>query len=144
MSIASENAAVFRTRFAVPASLLRFALRFDAISTALAGILLLLAADWLVEPLGPPLGVQLAHAVFLICYGNVVYALSWLGGNALRSVGIGVVVCNLAYTALAVLTVIERPVPLTTAGTTLVIVFGVYTALMADLQFMGLRRLRSA
>ncbi|MGH3723847.1 MAG: hypothetical protein ACRDUS_06940 [Mycobacterium sp.] len=144
MSIASENASVLRTRFAPPESLLRFGVRLDGIATGLAGVVLLVAAKWLVEPLGPSLGFQVAHAAALIGYGALAVALSRADGSKLGTIGIVYIVGNLLATVLYVAAGVMKWVPLTTAGVTLCIVFGVYTAVMADIQFMGLRRLRSA
>ncbi|MBA0049054.1 hypothetical protein [Mycobacterium sp. NPDC050853] len=144
MSIASENASVLRTRFAQPDSLLRFGIGFDGIATGSVAVVLLIAAKWLVEPLGPSLGFQVAHAAALIGYGAVAYALSRADTSKLGTIGIVYIVGNLLATVLYVAVGVMKWVPLTTVGVTLAIVFGVYTAVMADIQFLGLRRLRSA
>ncbi|WP_078278981.1 hypothetical protein [Mycobacteroides franklinii] len=144
MSIASENASVLRTRFAQPDSLLRFGIGVDGIGTGVVGVVLLIAAKWLVEPLGPSLGFQMVHAAALMGYGLLAFVLSRADRSKLPAIGIVYIVGNLLATAIYVAAGVMKWVPLTTAGVTLCIVFGIYTAVMADIQFMGLRRLRSA
>ncbi|MUM15704.1 hypothetical protein FZI91_09700 [Mycobacterium sp. CBMA271] len=141
---ASQNASVLRTRFAQPDSLLRFGVRLDGVATGLVAVVLLIAAKWLVEPLGPSLGFQVAHAAALIGYGVVAVALSRADSSKIGTIGIVYVAGNLLATVLYVVAGVMKWVPLTTAGVTLSIGFGIYTAVMADIQFLGLRRLRSA
>jgi hypothetical protein len=60
-----------------------------------------------------------------------------------RIPGIAATVGNLVYTALAVLVVLAGIWPLTTTGVALTLGSGVYTLVMADLQYIGLRRMRA-
>jgi hypothetical protein len=60
-----------------------------------------------------------------------------------RVPGIAAVVGNLVYTALAVLVVLAGIWPLTTMGVVLTLGTGVFTLVMADLQYVGLRRMRA-
>ncbi len=64
------------------------------------------------------------------------------GLDRVRSAGIATVVANLLFTVAAVLVVLARPVELTTAGVVAVLAGGVYTLVFADLQYLGLRRMR--
>ena len=59
-----------------------------------------------------------------------------------RAAGIATVVANLLFTVAAVVVVLARPVDLTTAGVVAVLAGGVYTLVFADLQYLGLRRMR--
>jgi hypothetical protein len=54
-----------------------------------------------------------------------------------------VVVGNVVYTVAAVGDVLAGVWPLTTMGVVLTLGSGVYTLVMADLQYLGLRRMRS-
>ncbi|CPU58843.1 Uncharacterised protein [Mycobacteroides abscessus] len=76
MSIASQNASVLRTRFAQPDALLRFGIGLDGVATGTAAVGLLIAAKWLVEPLGPSLQFQVGHAAALVGYGVLAFVLS--------------------------------------------------------------------
>lgn len=143
MSIASQNASVLRTRFAQPDALLRFGIGLDGVATGTAAVGLLIAAKWLVEPLGPSLQFQVGHAAALIGYGVLAFALSRADRSRLGTIGVVYIAANLLATVLYVMAGVMTWVPLTTAGVTLCIAFGVYTAVMADIQFLGLRRLRS-
>ncbi|AMU20375.1 hypothetical protein [Mycobacteroides abscessus] len=144
MSIASPNASVLRTRFAQPDALLRFGIGLDGVATGTAAVGLLIAAKWLVEPLGPSLQFQVGHAAALVGYGVLAFVLSRADRSRLGTIGVVYIAANLLATVLYVMAGVMKWVPLTTAGVTLCIVFGVYTAVMADIQFLGLRRLRSA
>jgi hypothetical protein len=62
---------------------------------------------------------------------------------SVRKAGIGVIAANLLYALASVVAVISGAVPLTTPGIVLTLATGVYTLVMADLQYLGLRRMRS-
>jgi hypothetical protein len=57
--------------------------------------------------------------------------------------GVAVVVGNVVYTVAALGVVLAGVWPLTTMGVVLTLGSGVYTLVMADLQYLGLRRMRS-
>ncbi|CPZ23109.1 Uncharacterised protein [Mycobacteroides abscessus] len=116
----------------------------DGVVTGTAAVGLLIAAKWLVEPLGPSLQFQVGHAAALIGYGVLALVLSRADRSRLGTIGVVYIAANLLATVLYVMAGVMKWVPLTTAGVTLCIAFGVYTAVMADIQFLGLRRLRSA
>ena len=121
---------------------LRFAMRLDAVLTGLMGIALAAAAGPMSSLTGLSLAAEYELAAFFIVYGVTVFGLSLL--RHVRVPGVFVVGGNLLYTALAVLVVLAGVWPLTTTGIVLTLGSGVYTLVMADLQYLGLRRMRAA
>ena len=119
---------------------LRFALRLDAICTGLGGIALAAAAGPISSLTGLSLATEYGLAAFFIVYGITVLGLSRLA--ELRSPGAWVIGANLLFTVAAVAVVLAGVWPLTTTGIVLTLGSGVYTLVMADLQYLGLRRMR--
>ncbi|MUM15705.1 hypothetical protein FZI91_09705 [Mycobacterium sp. CBMA271] len=138
----TEDSTAARPRFAEPGSLLRFSLRIDAIAAGLGGISLLIESKWLVELLGPSLRFQVVHAIFCVGYGATVFAFSRVSLVNLRAAGLIVIAINIMATVGYVLAVAMRWVPLTTVGVAGFLVCATYTAVMAGIQLLGLRRLR--
>lgn len=62
---------------------------------------------------------------------------------SVRRAGVVVIVANLLYTVAAVAIVLAGVWPLTTIGVVLNLASGVYTAVFAYLQYLGVRRLRA-
>ena len=122
-------------------SLLRFALRADAVLTGTAGVVIAAAAKPLSSLTGLSTATEYAIGAGYVLYGLVVFGLAALG--SVRRAGIGVVTANIVYSIVAVVTVIADWLPLTTTGVVLTLATGVYTALFADLQYLGVRRLRA-
>jgi hypothetical protein len=122
-------------------SLLRFALRADAVLTGTAGVVIAAAAKPLSSLTGLSTATEYAIGAGYVLYGLVVFGLASLG--SVRRAGIGVVTANIVYSIVAVVTVIADWLPLTTTGVVLTLATGVYTALFADLQYLGVRRLRA-
>jgi hypothetical protein len=122
-------------------SFLRFAMRFDAVATGIGGVAGLAIAPWLAEVSGTTPAFEYSMGVFFVVYGVAVFALS--RARHVRVPGIAAVVGNLVYTALAVLVVLAGVWPLTTMGVVLTLGSGVFTLVMADLQYLGLRRMRA-
>lgn len=118
---------------------LRLAMRADAVIVGVAGVALLAAAGWAAEITGLPLAVERGVGVFSVVYGIVVLALAAL--QHVRPGGIGTVVANLACTVIAVVVVLTGMFPLTGIGVAAVVGTGLYTLVMAELQYVGLRRL---
>lgn len=120
-------------------SLLRFALRADAVITGTIGLVGVIAA----RPMAAIEGLTPAHeyvlSAFFVLYGAVVYFLSAL--PEVRRAGIGVIFANLVYTLAVVAVVAAGVFPLTGIGIAATLASGVYTAFFALLQFRGLRRL---
>ncbi len=120
---------------------LRFAMRLDAVLTGLVGVGGLAIAPRLAELTGTTVTTEYALGVFFVAYGATVFALTLL--PSVRSAGIGVMIANVVYTVAAVGVVLAGVWPLPTLGVVFTLGSGVYTLVMADLQYLGLRRMRS-
>lgn len=122
-------------------SLLRFAMRADAILTGLAGIAGIPLAGWLADISGTTTTFEYSMSAFFIVYGLAV-----LGLAALRSVkgaGMAVIIANVGYAVAAVVLVVSGVFPLTTIGVVLTLATGVYTLVFAELQYQGWRRIKA-
>lgn len=124
-----------------PDAFLRLAMRADALIVGVIGVVLLAAANWAADITGLPLGVEYGVGVFSVTYGVVVLALAAF--DNVRPGGIGVVIANLACTVIAAAVILTGMFPLTGAGIAAVVVTGLYTLVMAELQYVGLRRLNA-
>jgi hypothetical protein len=122
-------------------SLLRFAMRADAVLTGLAGIAAIPLAGWLSEISGTTTAFEYSMSAFFIVYGIVVFGLAAL--PSVRVPGIAVIIANLLYTVAAVVLVLADWMPLTTIGVVLTLATGVYTAVFAELQYQGVRRIKA-
>jgi hypothetical protein len=122
-------------------ALLRLAMRADAIIVGLTGIALLAAAAPLSSFTGIPKTVQYGVGIFSVAYGIVVFTLAAV--KRVRPAGIGTAIANVLCTVLAIVVVVADLLPLTTAGVVLVIATGVYTAVFAELQYAGVRRIKA-
>lgn len=118
-------------------TLLRLAMRVDAIFVGITGIVLLATAGWFSDLTGLPKSIEYGVGVFSVVYGIVVFALAAI--ERVRPAGSGTVVANALCTVIAVAAVLT--VALTTAGVVVVIATGIYTAVMAEWQFIGVRRI---
>lgn len=119
---------------------LRFTLRLDATLTGIAGIAGVAMAPRIAELSGTTATLEYSIGVFFIAYGIAVYALS--RRTHVRTPGIAVVAGNVVFTVAAVVAVLAGVWPLTTTGVVLTLGSAVYTLVMADLQYLGVRRLR--
>jgi hypothetical protein len=122
-------------------SLLRFAMRADAVLTGLAGIAGIPLAGWLAEMSGTTKAFEYSMSAFFIAYGVVVLALAQL--PSVRRPGVAVVIANLLYTVAAVVYVLSDWMPLTTMGVVGTLATGVYTLVFAELQYQGVRRIKA-
>jgi hypothetical protein len=122
-------------------SFLRLAMRADALLTGVAGIAGLPLAGWLAEISGTTTAFEYSMSVFFIVYGVAVFALAAL--PSVRRAGIAVAVANLLYTVASVVFVLADVFPLTTTGVVLTLALGVYTAVFAELQYQGVRRIKA-
>ena len=122
-------------------SLLRFAMRADAVLTGLAGVAALPLAGWLSELSGTTRAFEYSMSAFFIVYGIAVLGLAAL--PSVRVPGIAVIIANLMYTVAAVVLVLSDWMPLTTAGVVLTLATGVYTLVFAELQYQGWRRVKA-
>ena len=122
-------------------SLLRFAMRADATLTGLAGIAGVPLAGWLAELSGTTRTFEYSMSAFFIAYGVVVFVLAAL--PSIKRPGIAVVIANLLYTVAAIGLVLTDVLSLTTTGVVLTLATGVYTAVFAELQYQGVRRIKA-
>ncbi|WP_102145756.1 hypothetical protein [Mycobacterium hubeiense] len=120
-------------------SLLRLAMRADAILTGLAGLAAIPLAGWLADISGTTKTIEYSLAAFFVVYGVVVLALAALPN--VRPAGIAVIIANLLYTVAAVAVVLTDVWTMTTVGVVLTLATGVYTAVFAELQYQGVRRM---
>ena len=122
-------------------SLLRFAMRADAILTGLAGVAGLAVAQWMSSVSGLSVATEYALSAVFVLYGLVVFGLAAL--PSVRAPGIAVIIANIACTVAAVVVVLSGWLPLTTAGVVMKLACGVYTLVFAELQYQGVRRIRA-
>lgn len=122
-------------------SLLRLAMRADAVLTGLVGIAGVPLAGWLAEVSGTSVAFETAMAAFFIAYGVMVFALSML--RSVKTPGMVVIIGNVAFTLGSVALVLWGPFALTTLGVVLTLAGGVYTLVFAELQYQGWRRIQA-
>jgi hypothetical protein len=122
-------------------SLLRFAIRADAILSGLAGLAGIPLAGWLAETSGTTTAFEYSLSAFFIAYGVVVLALA--ARPSVRRTGMVLAAGNLVYTVASVVLVLADVFPLTTTGVVLTLATGVYTLVFAELQYQGVRRINS-
>lgn len=123
-------------------SLLRLAMRADAIISTVTGIALLALAPWVAELSGTTPAVEYAIGAFFVVFGLVVFALA--ARPAIRTSGVLLAVGNLLFSVVTVVVVVAGVWPLTTTGVVLVLGTGLYTLVMAELQYQGVRRIARA
>lgn len=122
-------------------SLLRLAMRADAVLTGVMGVVALPLAGWVADVSGTTVGFERAMAAFFIAYGVVVFALSTM--RSVLTPGLVVIIGNVAFTIGAVALVLAGVFPLTTLGVVLTLGSGVYTLAFAELQYVGWRRAKA-
>ena len=120
-------------------SLLRLAMRTDAVLSGLCGLAILLAAGRLSELTGYSTAVKYGVGAAFVVFAAVVF---WAAGRTkVRPAGIALAVGNPLFTVVAVLVVLAGAVDLTTAGVVITLATGVYTLVFADLQYLGVGRI---
>jgi hypothetical protein len=119
---------------------LRFALRLDAVITGAMGLVGAALAPQVASLSGTTTATEYALSAFFIVYGLAVFGVSLL--PHVRIPGIAAVAGNVVYTLAAIAVVLAGVWPLTTAGIVLTLGSGVYTLVMAELQYVGLRRMK--
>lgn len=120
-------------------SLLRFALRADATLCAGIGLLVAMAADPLSRLSGLSASAEWLAGAALVLYGATLYVLAAV--PRVRRVGIAVVVANVGFAIGAITVVLAGLLPLTGTGVAMLLATVVVTLAMADLQYLGVRRL---
>ena len=123
-------------------SLLRFAMRLDAALSGLAGIATVIFARQLAELSGTSVGVEYTIGVFFVAFAVGVLVLA--ARPAVRMPGLLLAIGNVLFTVATVVVVLAGVWPLTAAGVALVLGTGVYTLVMAELQYQGVRRITKA
>jgi hypothetical protein len=124
--------------------LLRLILKIDAASSGAVGLILLMA-ELLADPgLGLPTPVALAIGALLPAAWTP--ALWYLATRPVVPVGGAwtVIAANIVFTGLTVAVVALSWFPLTTLGTAVLLAQAAIVLVYADLQFVGLRRVRAA
>ena len=122
-------------------SLLRFALRADATCSGLMGIAGIPLAGWIAEISGTPIAFEYTVSAFFIAFAVGVFALA--ARPSVRQTGIVVAVGNVVFAVATVVLVLADVFPLTTMGVVLTLATGVYTLIMAELQYQGVRRIKA-
>jgi hypothetical protein len=118
-------------------SLLRMAMRVDAVLSGLCGVVLMAAAGPVSRFTGFSKAAEFGTGAVFVGYAVVVFLAAGL--QRVRTAGIATAVANVVFTAAAVIAVIE--LDLTTAGVVLTLASAVYTLVFADLQYLGVRRI---
>lgn len=124
-----------------PSPLVRRALLADAVVSGASGALLTLGGPLAAPVLGLPEGLLLGVGLFCVAYGG---ALGWLARTpALSAAAVRAVVAgNAAWVAASVLFMFVGPATMTGLGLACVGFQAAVVALLAELQWMGLRRQR--
>jgi len=123
-------------------SYLRFALRFDATCSAVMGIAGIALASWLAEISGTSVAFEYAVGAFFIAFAIGVFLLA--ARPSVKQAGIVIAIGNAFYTVASIVFVIAGVFPLTTFGVVATLATGVYTLVMAELQYQGVRRIKRA
>jgi len=125
--------------FTTPSSLLRKALLADAVLSGLTGLLLLLAAGPLAAPLGLPVGLLRWSGVILIPFATFV---AWLRAQerVQRPLVFAVVACNALWALDSMLLLFTGWIEPTLPGELFVAGQAIAVAVLAELEFVGLRR----
>lgn len=122
-------------------SFLRFALRADATCSGLMGIAGIPLAGWLAEVSGTSITFEYAMSAFFIAFAVAVFVLA--ARPSVKRPGIVIAAGNLLYAVATVVFVLADIFPLTATGIVLTLVTGVYTLVMAELQYTGWRRAKA-
>ena len=125
--------------FNTPSPLLRRALVADATLTAVTGLTLVFAADPLSTLLSLPAALLVVSGLIFIPFAALA---GWLGTRARvhRTLVFAVIVLNALWAVDSVLLLFTKWVEPTLLGELFVISQALFTALIAELQFIGLRR----
>jgi hypothetical protein len=122
-------------------SFLRFALRLDATCSGLMGLAGIPLAGWIAQISGTPIAFEYSVSAFFIAFAIGVFVLA--ARPSVRQAGIVIAVGNVLYAVAALVMVLAGVFPLTTTGVVLTLATGVYTLVMAELQYQGVRRINA-
>ena len=121
-------------------SLLRIAMRADAILSGITGVVLLALGRQVAGLSGTTAAVEYATGASFVVFGLVVLAVATR--PRVRAAGCALAVGNALFSVATVAVVVIGVWPLTDTGVLLVLGTGVYTLVMAALQYAGVRRIR--
>lgn len=110
----------------------------DAALSGASGLLLAAAAPWLDSVLGAPVAFLVPVGTFLVVYAGGLLLLARMGAPPPGV--LAVIVGNALWVVASVVVVIADWLTLTAAGTTLALIQAGAVALLAELQFLALRR----
>jgi hypothetical protein len=127
------------TSFTTPSPLLRKALLSDALISGLTGLVLAFAAGPLSTPLGLAVGLLRWSGIILIPVAALVARLG-TRERVQRPLVFAVVACNALWALDSVLLLVMGWVEPTILGEVFVLGQAVVVAVLAELQFLGLRR----
>lgn len=126
-----------------PSNLLRFALTVDAVASGASAALLLFGASMLTGLLGLPEELMRVAGVILVPFVALVgYAA--MQGKPAEGLVWSVILINVAWVAASALLLLGNFVEPTTLGIAFVAAQAVAVLIFADMQYFGLRRVRSA
>jgi hypothetical protein len=125
--------------FYTPSPLLRRALLTDATLTGITGAALVVLASWLAPLLQLPSALLLSAGVIFIPFAVLV---GWLGTRPRvhRPLVFAVIVLNALWAVDSVLLLFTRWVQPTPFGELFVVAQALFTAVIAEVEFIGLRR----
>jgi hypothetical protein len=125
-----------------PAGLLRHAILSNGIFCGVSGIILLLAAGPLATLLGIPAPLALRGTGFVLgCYG---VALFFLAGQQRINpkLALAVILLDVIWVIDSIVLLLSGWLPLTTAGMWIIGILALIVAGFAEVQYLGLRRMR--
>jgi hypothetical protein len=127
------------TSFTTPSPLLRKALLADALLSGITGLVLAIAAAPLATPLGLAVGLLRSSGVILIPFAAFVARLG-TRERIQRPLVFAVVACNVLWALDSVLLLVTGWIEPTILGEVFVLGQALVVAVLAELEFLGLRR----
>ena len=121
-------------------SLLRLAMRADAVISGLTGLASVIFAHQVAELSGTTPAIEYTIGGSFIVFGFAVLALA--AQPAIRTSGLVLAIGNALFSVATVVVVLAGVWPLTTTGVVLILGTGAYTLVMAELQYQGVRRIK--
>lgn len=117
-------------------------MRADAVISGLTDIALVIFAHQVAEVSGTTPGVEYTTGGAFVVFGLAVLALA--ARPSIRLSGLVLAIGNALFSVATVIAVLADVWPLTATGVALVLGTGVYTLVMAELQYQGVRRIAKA
>jgi hypothetical protein len=136
------NASIAVSDVAERRTFLVAALRLDALASGAMGVLLATVGPWLDGILGASAELLVPLGLALVGYAGGLWLLARTGAESIAAVK-AVITGNAVWVVASVMVVLLDVLTLTGLGTALVLLQAAAVALLADLQVVGLRRLRA-